>query len=240
MTKTSREIQTFFKSIAAKYDFVNSLLSLGRHHYWNHSLIQEIDSFSYKENYLKDLHMLDLCAGTGAIAFKYLLSHPNASATLIDFCPEMLAIAENRNPLLASKCTMIEQDVSSLPFAEESIPLVSMAYGLRNLKNPEKCLKEVFRVLISGGFFYMLELTKPESNLIIKKAHKLFLKTYVPLVGKLFTDNPSAYKHLRESIEKLPEIQAISKALEKQGFQIKKIRSLTMGSATIWVAKKAS
>ncbi|WP_213318642.1 ubiquinone/menaquinone biosynthesis methyltransferase [Chlamydiifrater volucris] len=238
--RSSSEIKFFFKAIASKYDFINSLLSLGNHHYWNFSLIREIEKFTYTKHDIKNLHLVDLCAGTGAITFKYLRKYPHATATLVDFCPEMLAIAKNRGEKFFPRYTLMEQDVSSLPFSDESIPLASMAYGLRNLKDVRKCLKEVFRTLVPGGFFYILELTKPEKNFIVRKAHKLFLKTYVPFIGSIFTENPSAYDHLKESIEGLPEIEKISQMLEGEGFCIKKTKSLTLGSATIWVAQKNS
>ena len=140
-----------FGKIASRYDLTNSCLSLLLHKFWNKQLVQQI----------KATHtLLDLCAGTGEIAFRWLKrqSTPKA-AILLDFCPEMLKAAEEKvSPYLTTghHVRFVQADATDIPLSSESVDAVSIAYGIRNVVDTSLCFQEVFRVLRPQGQFLIL------------------------------------------------------------------------------------
>ncbi|WP_201456714.1 bifunctional demethylmenaquinone methyltransferase/2-methoxy-6-polyprenyl-1,4-benzoquinol methylase UbiE [Chlamydia sp. 17-3921] len=221
-------LEKIFGAIASKYDKINAILSLGFHYFWNHSLIHMLG---------KSDHLVDLCSGTGKVALKYLQTYPESSATLIDFSLEMLQIAKQRSSKHA-KLTFLQHDVSQLPIENNSQSLAAMAYGLRNLSNPEEVLSEVMRILKPYGKLGILELTRPQNRGLIHGIHTLYLKALVPAIGKLYSKHPNAYQYLSESIQNLPKDTELEQVFTRTGFKLKKKKKLLMGTATIWLLEK--
>lgn len=227
--KSSPEsIQAMFASIAENYDRANTTFSLGLHKKWNRKLIKTVG----KANLL-----LDLCAGTGEIAFGFLEKNPASQAILLDFCPEMLEIAKKKGKKFEGHYTTIEGDAQKLPFENAYVDAVTISYGIRNVQEPQKCFQEVARVLKPGGCFAILELTRPSSSFLYF-SHKLYLRFFLPLLGKLAAKNIEAYRYLSQSIENFASPDEIDKWLFEAGLNpIKKI-SLMGGLSTILVAEK--
>ncbi|WP_100934609.1 bifunctional demethylmenaquinone methyltransferase/2-methoxy-6-polyprenyl-1,4-benzoquinol methylase UbiE [Candidatus Chlamydia corallus] len=221
------DCRKIFDSIAGKYDLINTILSLGMHHLWNRSLIRILGS---------EHSLLDLCAGTGKVAKHYIATHPKASVTLIDFSLAMLHIAKKYLPKCS--CSFIHGDIAELPLENNSYPLAAMAYGLRNLSDPHKALKEISRVLMPSGRLGILELTLPTKTHPAYIAHKLYLRAMVPWIGKSFSKDPHAYTYLSKSIQQLPQDQDLENLFFKSGFYIGKKKKLFLGAATIWLLEK--
>lgn len=219
------KIKEHFSSIAPHYDKVNGLLSLGLHKKWNQALIDKIQGE----------HLLDLCAGTGEISFGYLRKNPRAHAVLLDFCPEMLAIAQKKGASFKERFKILCGDAQEIPFPEASFDVVTIAYGIRNIPDPHRCFKEVFRVLRPGGMFAILELTRPE-NPLMRYGHRLYLKTMVPWIGKKVTKNEEAYCHLSTSIESFLARDAIKALYKETGFKFSLEQRKLMGICTLWLA----
>jgi demethylmenaquinone methyltransferase / 2-methoxy-6-polyprenyl-1,4-benzoquinol methylase len=179
-------IQELFNAIAKQYDRVNGVLSLQLHRYWNSKLVNSLLRKRESET------ILDLCCGTGEIAFRFLQkSHRPCEAYLLDFSEEMLLCGEEK----AKKCKLqthqihyLQADAQEIPLPDSSVDCITMAYGIRNIKDPLRCAKEAFRVLRPGGYFGILELTQP-ANVLLRMGHQLYLKTAVPLLGKWLTSN---------------------------------------------------
>lgn len=186
-------IRALFASIAKDYDQANDFASLGRHRVWNQKLI---DSISPAQ------HLLDLCAGTGEIALGFLKTHPQSCATLVDFCPEMLHVAQHKGQKFAQRMRTICADAMELPFPKQTFDAVTLAYGIRNVAQPQTCLQEVFRVLQPQGTFSILELTRP-SFAPLGWMHKLYTYTCLPLFGRYISNNASAYRYLAKSVQKI-------------------------------------
>jgi len=221
-------IQAMFASIAEHYDRANSTLSFGLHPYWNQQLIQAIGSHKC---------LLDLCAGTGEIAFGYLKKNPQAEAILLDFCPEMLSVAQSKGASFHHRFEMIQADAQAIPLPNHSVDAVTIAYGIRNIKDPEKCFHEVFRVLKPGGFFGILELTRPTAKLP-RLGHRCYTRFVLPLLGKFTAKNMEAYRYLASSVEIFATPEVLMKNLHTSGFQNVQKRSLTFAAATLFTAIK--
>jgi demethylmenaquinone methyltransferase / 2-methoxy-6-polyprenyl-1,4-benzoquinol methylase len=225
-------IQEMFSSIAKGYDRTNAILSLGLHRYWNRALVKRVTQGL-------DTTLLDLCAGSGDIAYTYLKSHSTPQrAILIDFCPEMLACAkEKARKLQWHQISFIQADVQALPLENQSVTNATMAYGIRNVKDPKKCFEEVYRVLAPGGCFGILELTQP-THPLIRSAHAFYLKRILPLVGKWLTDNREAYRYLCNSIQAFISPIALEQMLRDVGFKETALQRLTFGTATLIFGRK--
>ncbi|SPN73635.1 Demethylmenaquinone methyltransferase,ubiquinone/menaquinone biosynthesis methyltransferase,Trans-aconitate methyltransferase,ubiquinone/menaquinone biosynthesis methyltransferase,ubiE/COQ5 methyltransferase family [Chlamydia serpentis] len=221
------DCKTMFDAIATKYDRINAILSLGMHHLWNRSLIRMLGA---------ERSLLDLCTGTGKVAKQYKITYPKSLITLVDSSSEMLNIAKQH--LREDSYFFILGDVAQLPIENNSYPLAAMAYGLRNLPDPYKALQEVARVLTPSGRLGILELTLPVKRSPIYLAHKLYLHTVVPWIGKLFSKDPYAYKYLSTSIQQLPQDHNLEDLFLKSGFYLKKKKKLFLGVATIWLLQK--
>lgn len=228
-------IKQMFGSIAKKYDRANAILSFNLHRSWNKKLVNQFPS--PKKNQL----LMDLCCGTGDIGYAYL-SRTNVPQKMImvDFCSEMLECAKEKAHILNLNhhhINYVEADVQSLPIGDFQVDFASMAYGIRNVQDPLKCFKEVFRVLKPGGSFGILELSKP-SNKFIRLGHRLYLKTVLPLVGRWITSNREAYEYLCNSIPQFTQTVDVEELLKIAGFSNVSMQALTFGTAKLFLGVK--
>jgi demethylmenaquinone methyltransferase/2-methoxy-6-polyprenyl-1,4-benzoquinol methylase len=230
-----RTIQAMFGSIARGYDRANAILSFQMHKRWNAVLVSKVTSPHRPET------LLDLCSGTGDIAYEYLKNEtPPRQAYLLDFCPEMLECAKqkvHKYGLQRHSIHFVQGDAQDLPFPASNFNCATMAYGIRNIKDPLKSLQEVYRVLQPGGVLGILELTQPQ-NPVIRAGHKLYLKTLLPLLGRLVAKNQEAYRYLCHSIQAFVPPEQLEKLLKEAGFKEVRRTPLTFGIATILVATK--
>ncbi len=223
-------IQSLFNTIAEDYDRTNTALSFSLDRSWNRELVKKVLIPD------KSHQFLDLCSGTGNVAFEYLKrSKSPCQAYLIDFSSEMLACAKRKiesHPLDKHHIKFIQADVQRLPITEESIDCATLAYGIRNVDQPLDCIKEVFRVLKPGGQFAILELTRP-NNSLLRIGHQLYLKTLLPVIGKWLTSNEEAYQYLQNSIRTFIPPEQLCQMLTITGFSSVRSQSLMGGIATI-------
>lgn len=223
-------VKSMFGAIAAKYDRANAILSLNLHKVWNRKLVQAVDQY-------KPEILLDLCAGTGEIAFGWLAQQNQAkTAILLDFCPEMLDVAQQRAPK-NHRLSFIEGDAQALPIPSASLDAISIAYGIRNIKDPQKCFSEAFRTLKPGGGFCILELTEPK-NPFLRMGHRVYLNRLLPFLGGLITQKPHAYRYLSESIQAFVKPEALLNGLFEAGFIELTAKPLSGGIAHLITAKK--
>lgn len=229
-------IKTMFNSIAKQYDRTNAILSFNLQKIWNRSLINKVIVPSKPEI------LLDLCCGTGAIAFEYLRKTQDPlKVYMLDFSEGMLECAKyhaSKQDLDHHDIHYLQADAQVIPFLNNSVNCATIAYGIRNVKDPDLCIKDVFRVLKPGGTFGILELTRPK-NKILKFGHSLYLKNILPLMGKLTTSNKDAYEYLCNSIHTFIPPEKLQQKMQDAGFQEIKRYPLFGGIATIITGAKA-
>lgn len=230
-------IQSMFNSIAKRYDLTNAVLSFSLHRYWNRTLVKYVKQTSSSPV------LLDLCSGTGDIAFAYLkqVSSP-CQAYLIDFSSEMLEHAKQKANVLnlpsSQPISFIEADVQQIPLPDQIANCATMAYGIRNVQDPKLCIQEVSRLLKPGSCFGILELTRPNIRLL-RWGHQFYLRRVLPFLGKRLTDNEQAYQYLCRSIQSFVAPEDIQKLLVENGFENSKILPLAGGIATIILGYKS-
>src|SRR5205823_3611769 len=160
----------------------------------------------------------DVCCGTGDIALA--LARGGAEVIGVDFSQPMLAVAERRKAKLTATATkhsmsdtalkiqsrlprFIRGDAQHLPFSDNSFDIVTIGYGLRNLSEWRRGLREMFRVAKPGGRLVALDFGKPE-NKLWRGLYFGYLKIFVPFLGRVFAGNASAYGYILESLKSYP------------------------------------
>lgn len=224
-------VKTLFGKIAKQYDTTNAILSFQMHTLWNQKLVHSV----------KGPILLDLCAGTGEIAYRFLKKqHTPQQVILLDFCPEMLEIAKTKKHVFEQQghtLQFIQADAASIPLADNSVDSVSIAYGIRNVVDRTSCLKEVHRVLKPGGTFSILELTEPKRPLLAK-LHRFYLNRLLPKIGGFLTKEKEAYQYLSNSIQEFIKPEELKKSLLAASFRDISVLPLTFGIATLIQSKK--
>lgn len=232
---TPKSIQAMFNNIAKRYDLTNSVLSFRMHKKWNHELVHHVLLPRSPHT------LLDLCCGTGDIAFDYLTTcSATCHAYLVDFCSGMLDCAKEKSKQLSLErhsLDYIEADVQRLPLASETVDCATMAYGIRNVQDPHQCIQEVYRVLKPGGRFGILELTQPQ-NRLLRLGHSCYLRLILPSLGKWLTANKEAYQYLRNSIQTFVSPADLENMLIDNKFVRTYRQPLAGGVATLLIGYK--
>ena len=231
------QVEQMFDSIASRYDFMNSAMSLWQHKSWrNKALKAAIEALSAKEN----LKILDVATGTGDVAFRLHSLWPDALITGIDLSEGMLEIAReklSKLPMsLQSKIAFGKGDSLSMPFHDGEFDLVTVAYGVRNFSDLRKGIAEMRRVLKPGGVLCIIELSTPKGGLT-RMAYKFYTGQIIPRIGKRVTGDGSAYSYLPESIAACPQREDMAALLYGEGFSQVSWKSLSFGALTYYIAK---
>jgi demethylmenaquinone methyltransferase/2-methoxy-6-polyprenyl-1,4-benzoquinol methylase len=201
-------VSDLFAGIARRYDLLNDLQSFGLHRLWKRRVV------SLAEVKAGD-HALDLCCGTGDIAFA--LAKHGAEVTGLDFSEKMLEVAQTRLQkanLKPEKLKFIQGDAAQLPFPDNSFDAVTVGYGLRNLSSWEAGLREMIRVAKPGGRIVVLDFGKP-ANALWRSLYFAHLKCSVPLIGLIFCGNPQAYAYILESLKHYPAQRAVAEKMRE-------------------------
>ena len=229
MSKSKEEIKKIFSSIALKYDRANRAITLGMDRGWRKKLVRWSAP-------IPSAKVLDCATGTGDLALEFQKQlNPQSHITGVDFCKEMLDQAEKKTKNIKN-IHFQQADVEELPFADHSFDICSIAYGLRNMKDPIKALKEMARVLKPGGVLIILETGQPG---ILKPFFYLYFRYIVPFVGGKVTGQASAYKYLQESSLLFPSRKNLLKIMKKTGFfQKYTYKTLFLGAGFLYKAQK--
>lgn len=231
-----KSVQRMFSHIAPKYDMTNLIISLGLNKYWNNQLVKHSLACAPTGN------LLDLCCGTGEIAYGFLKNAKLPQKLhLIDFSDNMLAVAKRRAEKLnlQDKHHLIftQGDAQEIPLEKDTVAGVSIAYGIRNVLNTQKCLNDVLRVLQPGGVCGILELTRPK-NKLMHHLHGIYLRTMLPALGKILTSDKEAYSYLKDTIGKFIEPEEVAGIMKSSGFRNVRVIPLSFGIAHLIVAEK--
>ncbi len=217
-------VKTTFSSIAHRYDVTNSVLSLGLHKLWKKKLVKLLPDFDSP-------FVLDLCCGTGDITLLLSRKYSDGKVIGIDFCDEMLGLAEERKKS-RSNISFRKANALSLPFSENSFHVVTVGFGMRNIANRKRALEESLRVLKKGGVFASLEFA-PSSVFIFPPLYRFYLNRVLPAVGGLITGDRMAYHYLASSIEAYYEPEEFAELMKSTGFKKVSYRLLGSGAVAI-------
>ncbi len=229
-------VHTIFSSIAKRYDFLNSLLSLKFDKRWR--------AFAVKVSELEpESKVLDVCTGTGELALAYAKTLRNGTRVIgTDFCNEMLIVgkAKVEEQGTADNFLPIVADTLNLPFADNSFDVVSVGFGMRNVIDLKKGIQEMMRVATPGGRVVILEFSQPE-NPVFKSIYYLYFKNILPLIGNIISNNnDDAYGYLPSSVMKFPNRRRLKEIMEECGLKNVKIYAKTFGIVTIHLGHKQS
>lgn len=222
-----------FDRIANRYDLINRILSLGIDHYWRWMLSKRVSKH-------KRIKLLDLATGTGDQLLSLLKRRQNITDSLgIDLSMHMLKKAEKKalKKRLTMRCAFEEGNAEKIPLETETIQLVTMSFGIRNVPHPIQCLEEMARVLEKEGQALILEFSLPCIRWI-RALYLLYLRKILPKVGRLLSKDHSAYTYLQETIETFPYGDAFLKLMKKAGFQKVKATPLSFGIVTLYAGEK--
>ena len=226
--KKKKLVTKLFNDIANRYDFLNHFFSFGVDYYWRYRLVKEM-------SINKDQQILDVATGTGDVVFK--LAPRCKEATGIDIAANMIDLAEiKKKKKKISNIQFLVGDAEELPFEESSFDSITIAYGYRNISDPEKALKEFNRILKNNGKLFILEFSEP-TNRLVSPFYKFYSYKVMPFIASCFTKK-YAYDYLPESIDMFPSREETKQTLEKFNFSNIKIVDMTFGISSIFVGQK--
>lgn len=224
---TRDDVNKMFDHISSRYDLVNRLLTFRIDKIWRKKFLK---------NLFHDNHhiIIDIACGTGDLE-KYLLKFNHDKIIALDPSEKMLQKAKMQfeNSNIEFKQASAEQ----LPFHDNYADLITVAFGIRNFQNLNQSLSEFFRVLKPGATCGILEFSMPK-NKIFKLIYLSYLSSVVPIVGYIFGHDIKAYKYLKNSIIEFSKNVNVILKLADAGFDIKKVKPLSGGIVTYYIATK--
>jgi len=225
----TQKVDQLFGAIAARYDLVNDIQSLGLHRVWKRRVVS-LANFSEGET------GLDLCCGTGDIATG--LAKRGGSIVGMDLNRPMLQQAAARLAKRGEqRVNLAQANAMQLPLGNHSLDLVTIGYGLRNLANMDDGLREITRVLKPGGRLLILDFGKPK-NRIIRSVYFLYLAVMLPVFGWLCCGNASAYAYILDSLKKYSAQKGVTSVLRSTGYKSVKVIEIMAGAMSIHIAIK--
>ncbi|WP_457609899.1 bifunctional demethylmenaquinone methyltransferase/2-methoxy-6-polyprenyl-1,4-benzoquinol methylase UbiE [Lutibacter sp.] len=225
------QVAKMFDNISKEYDGLNRVISFGIDIKWRKKVVEIIGKTNPNS-------ILDIATGTGDLAIN--LAQTKASKIIgLDISEGMLQVGRKKIRKLSLENTieMVFGDSEKIPFKENSFDAITVAFGVRNFENLEKGLSEIYRVLKTGGIFVVLETSVPTKT-PYKQGYHFYSKKILPLIGKLFSRDKSAYKYLSDSAATFPYGKAFNNILQKTGFIAIENKPQTFGVASIYIAKK--
>ncbi|MDC1218681.1 bifunctional demethylmenaquinone methyltransferase/2-methoxy-6-polyprenyl-1,4-benzoquinol methylase UbiE [Flavobacteriaceae bacterium] len=225
------QVRNMFNGIAKNYDALNRVISFGIDISWRKKVVALIEATNPK-------NVLDIATGTGDLAIH--LAETRAEKIIgLDLSPGMLSVGIEKvaQKNLSHKIDMIIGDSEALPFETGSIDAVTVAFGVRNFENLALGLSEILRVLKPKGTLVILETSVPEKT-PFKQGYGLYTKNLLPLIGRLFSKDKSAYSYLSESAAQFPYGISFNNILKEIGFTTVVHHPQTFGVATIYQAVK--
>ena len=223
-----------FGRIARRYDLANRLLSGGIDRRWRRHLVAAVRATNPSD-------VLDLATGSGDVAFALSRGLPQTARIVgMDFCQPMLDQAEAKKGAVKSgyyeNVTFRIGDGLALPVAEQSFDAVTIAFGLRNLADRDRGLREMHRVLRPGGHVFILEFSQPHRW--FRPAYYLYLGRVLPTVAGLVTGDRAAYVYLNDTIAKFPDRVALAAEISAAGFHDVTARPMTFGTVALHIGRR--
>lgn len=219
-------VHEVFSSVAGRYDIMNDLMSGGMHRIWKNDFVSRV-------NVPASASILDLAGGTGDIAVR-LKNKTGANVTVCDINEAMLNVGRDRqfDKGEAKGLRWVCGNAEHLPVPDNSLDVITIAFGLRNVTDIPQALRDAYRALKPGGQFLCLEFSKVTVPMMAK-LYDLHSFHVIPKIGALVTKDRDSYQYLVESIRMFPKQEELKRMMETAGFERVTYDNLTMGVVAI-------
>jgi demethylmenaquinone methyltransferase/2-methoxy-6-polyprenyl-1,4-benzoquinol methylase len=224
-----------FGEIAHRYDFLNHVLSVSIDRRWRKLAAATVQEYVRNQ---ESAICLDLCSGTGDLAIE-LHKRLKVRVVASDFCHPMLvrALTKTRERHLINSISTVEADSLAIPFRTGVFNAVTVAFGLRNLEDPNRGLAEMRRVLQPEGVAVILEFSRPVVP-VLNSLYQFYFHRILPRVGAWISGQKTAYTYLPNSVDRFPTQIELASMMEKTGFRNVGYRNLSGGIAALhWGVK---
>lgn len=224
----STQVREMFSAIAPRYDVTNEILSFGIHRLWRRRAVALSGA-------VEGSSVLDCATGTGdlALAFKRRVG-AGGRVVGTDFCEEMLAAAPAKASRAGLEITFEVADALALPYPDDSFDVASIAFGIRNVDDPVRCLSEMARVVRPGGTVVVLEFGQPTG--VFGGLYRFYSREVMPRIGGLLTGNRAAYEYLPRTAAAFPAGEQFLALMVRSGaFRERRAHALSFGIAWVYV-----
>jgi len=233
--RAAQSVQQMFDTIAPSYDKLNHILSAGIDRWWWWRAARNFRNVLGRPEAV----VLDLCCGTGDMTMALYKHRPksanDAPILALDFSHQMLSRGAQK--FAPHNILPIEADALHLPLADNSVDLVTAAFGFRNLANYEEGLAELHRVLRPGGQIGILECNQPEG--LTGALCSLYFTKILPKLGGIISGDSGAYSYLPASVARFPRPPRMKQLIAAAGFRDAQWTGYTFGTAGLYRATKS-
>ena len=215
LDKRRGEVAAMFDRVAARYDLVNDVLSMGQDRAWRRRTVEAVAPRPGQR-------ILDLAAGTGTSSEPF----ESVGATVVptDLSLGMLEVGKRRRPALS----FVAGDALRLPYADAAFDAVTISFGLRNVEDPAAALRELHRVTRPDGTLVVCEFSTP-TWAPFRIAYLNYLVAALPRIARVISSNPAAYEYLAESIQSWPDQPGLAELIGEAGWRDVEWRNLSGG-----------
>jgi len=208
-----KHVAGVFHSVAAKYDLMNDLMSMGVHRLWKRFTL-------HTSGVRRGAKVLDIAGGTGDLALKFSkMVGSTGQVILADINSSMLNVGRDRLTDLGvtGNINYVQANAECLPFPDNSFDCITIAFGLRNVTDKDAALRSMHRILKPGGQLLVLEFSQPDGWLA--PIYDTYSFKLLPKIGKVFTGDEESYRYLAESIRMHPDQNTLKSMMSDAGFE---------------------
>ena len=238
--EAAERVREIFGRIVPRYDLLNHLLSFSLDRLWRRRTARRFDKILERP----EARVLDLCCGTGDLAFALDRVRQRADSAALrspvvgaDFVKAMLERAREKARRHGHRAHFAAADALHLPFPDAAFDLVTSAFGFRNLANYEQGLREIARVLKQGGEVGILEFSEPARG-PMAGVFRFYFKNILPRIGGAISGDSEAYSYLPGSVAKFPSPQELAALMRAAGFEDISIAAWNFGSVVLHSARR--
>ncbi len=225
-------LSQMFGDIAGNYELLNQIISFGQIHRWRKEMVKSI-------NFSRAGRALDICCGPGNLSRLIAKNMPEGEVVGVDFSREMIRQARQKTGEKSPDNLKFQVgDATELEFAANQFDYVTVAFGLRNIEELDKAVREMLRVLKPGGTAASLDLGKPK-NRFFRKLYGFYFHRIMPSLAGLIMRNKKPYKHLSNSLKRFPDQKSLQNLFVRKGFKDVYYKEFINGIAVVHVGQKA-
>ncbi|WP_041376394.1 bifunctional demethylmenaquinone methyltransferase/2-methoxy-6-polyprenyl-1,4-benzoquinol methylase UbiE [Polymorphum gilvum] len=225
-------VDDVFHKVASRYDLMNDLMSGGMHRLWKDAMVSTL---APPRSAVRPWIVLDVAGGTGDIATRIVeRSGGTAKAVVLDINGSMLAVGRDRAAKAghADAIRFTQGNAETLPFPDRSFDAYTIAFGIRNVPDIPRALREAHRVLKRGGRFLCLEFSEVDVPML-DRVYDAFSFNAIPAIGQAVTGDGEPYRYLVESIRKFPNQARFAEMIREAGFERVTWRNYSGGIAAL-------